>query len=187
MGLDRGADRGREPGPQLLHLAQVARELAGAPVGRVEDLFRLGLRLADQHLRLLDRGGLEVVAQALRGREGLLQNRLVGGELLDLRLQPDHLLAVGLGLPDQRFVVLGDHLQEGVDLVPRIAADAARKRLIADVERCDSQRGLRRPLGSAGIRPNCAKSLAWPESARVRLRSPRRAPPSAASRPRRPG
>jgi hypothetical protein len=93
MGLHRRAERGAEPAPQRLHLADVLGELGRAPVGGVEDLLALDLRLGDHELRLLDRRPLQVLGERLGGEERLPQGVLVGGEILDAGLEGADLLA----------------------------------------------------------------------------------------------
>ena len=65
------------------------------------------------------------------------------GHQLARTLSWPHLLALGVGFPDQAFEVVGQHAQKGVHLFAVVARQPAPEGVVADVERRDAQAVLR--------------------------------------------
>ena len=145
--LEGGPQRCGHARAEQLHLAKLLGESRGAAMGCVEDLLTLDFRLAHQHFGLFHGRLLEVFAEVLGRREGFLEQGLVGHQLLDALFESAYFFARELELAQSGLVVAGYDAQEAVDFVAVVAGPAARKDMVADVERRDAHAG---PPGGPG-------------------------------------
>ena len=95
------------------------------PVRGVEDLLSPHLGLADEHLRFPLGRAPHVLAHRLGRQQRLAQELLLRAELLEPEFEAVMTIVLGLVLAQQALVVLGDHAQEGLDLLPVEAREAA--------------------------------------------------------------
>ena len=162
MRLDALAQGGGHAAAQRAHGANVLRELGGTAMGGVQHLLGLHLGLRHHHLGFLHRGALEVLAQRLGRNQRVLKEFFVLGELVYPALEGARAVGELVALAQQRLVVLGEQLEEALDLHRVEPAPAAREAVVLDVERRESH-------GAGSPRWGCRRG---PTVARLDVTSP---------------
>src|SRR5258705_625319 len=141
--VERGAEPLRHLAPLPLELEDLVPEhgLLGA-VG-LEELLALQLGLPQDEGRLAARPFLHLLGELLGGNQRLLEHLLPVLEAARAVLQHLELLLEERVLLDQRLVVLGDVLEEGVHLLDIEAAEHShRELLLPNVHGCDAHGSL---------------------------------------------
>src|SRR5439155_17505135 len=113
---DEGAHVGAERAAMGPQVEDAVLHLLGPALGQLEQAVGLYLRLLDDALRLLAGRFLDLLGKALRGEEGVLEDRLALAVLVDQRAERLHLLLQAVTLALQRRHFLGHDVEVGAHL-----------------------------------------------------------------------